>query len=75
MDFLTVTSIGGSTWSFRKDRIEVITNRFFFTEDELKSIPELKGKTSCAIIKLISSEATYYCQDSYDSIMARLMGE
>lgn len=72
MDYLTVTSIGGSLWSFRIDRIELITKRFVFTEDELKSIPELKDKASCAIIKLIGDNVTYYCQDSYDSIMARL---
>ena len=75
MEFLTVTSIGGSIWSFRKDRIELITHRFVFTEDELKHVPELNGRDSCAIIKLIDDEGTYYCQDSYESIMARLTND
>lgn len=39
MEFITVTSLGGSTWSFRKDRIEMVINRFTFTEEESKNIP------------------------------------
>lgn len=73
MDFITVTSIGGSLWSIRKDRIEVITNRFVFSEDELTHIPELTGRQSCAIIKLIGDSSTYYCQDSYESIMSQIV--
>jgi hypothetical protein len=72
MDYLTVTSIGGSIWSFRKDRIELITKRFIFTEEELNRVPELVGRNSCAMIKLIGDDGTYYCQDSYESIMERL---
>ena len=72
MDYLTVTSIGGSIWSFRKDRIELITKRFVFTEEEINNVPELVGRDSCAMIKLIDDDGTYYCQDSYESIMARL---
>ncbi len=75
MDFLTITSIGGNTRSFRKDRIEIIEKRICFTKEELKAIPELNGKESCAIIKLIGSEVPFYCQDSYESIMARMTAE
>lgn len=75
MDYLTVTSIGGSTWSFRKDRIELITNRFAFTEEELKNVPALNGRASCAIIKLMNDSGIYYCQDSYESIMNRLTND
>lgn len=75
MEYITVTSIRGSIWSFRKDRIELITNRFVFSEDELKHVPELEGRSSCAIIKLINDGGTYYCQDTYESIMARLTAD
>lgn len=72
MDFITVTSIGGSVWSFRKDRIEMVSKKYSFTEEEMKSIPELAGKESCAVIQLMSGNAKYFCRDSYESIMERL---
>ena len=73
MDFITVTSIGGSIWSFRKDRIEMVTNKFKFTEEEIRGVPELQGKESCAIIRLIGGNAKYFCRDTYESIMERLL--
>ena len=72
MDFITVTSIGGSVWSFRKDRIEMVTKKFRFTEDEVRSVPELQGVESCAIIRLMGENAKYFCRDTYESIMERL---
>lgn len=72
MGFITVTSIGGSVWSFNKDRIEMVIKRFSFTESELKDIPKLANLDSCAIIHLIGSEANYYCLDSYESIMQKM---
>ena len=74
MSFITVTSIGGSTWSFNKDRIEMVINRRKFKEEELKNIPELNGLEKCAIIRLIGLDREYYCKDSYETIM-KLMGE
>lgn len=75
MDFITVTSIGGSTWSFRKDRIEMVIHRFAFSEEELKNVPQLKDVTSCAIIRLIGLEREFFCKDSYDSIMKKITSE
>lgn len=72
MDFITVKSIGGSTWSFRKDRIEMVSERFKFKENTMEHIPELRGRSSCAIIKLIGNDQEYYCNDSYKSIMELL---
>ena len=72
MEFITVTSIGGSTWSFRKDRIEMVINRFTFSEEEIKNIPEVKNLDSCAIIKLIGVNREFFCKDSYESIMKML---
>lgn len=72
MDFITVKSIGGSTWSFRKERIEMVTERFRFKENEIDRIPELRGRISCAIIKLIGNNQEYYCNDSYKTIMELL---
>lgn len=72
MEFITVTSLGGSTWSFRKDRIEMVINRFTFTEEESKNIPEVKNLDSCAIIRLIGVNREYFCKDSYESIMKML---
>ncbi|SFP03078.1 hypothetical protein SAMN04487852_11369 [Prevotella sp. tf2-5] len=72
MEFITVTSLGGSTWSFRKDRIEMVINRFTFTEEESKNIPEAKNLDSCAIIRLIGDNREYFCKDSYESIMKML---
>ena len=69
MEFITVTSIGGSLWSFRKDRIEMVSKRFKFTQEELNNIPELSERESCTIIHLLGSEIDYFCQDSYESIM------
>lgn len=72
MSFITVTSIGGSTWSFRKDRIEMVIKRFKFPEQDLRTIPELRGLESCAIIRLIGVDSNYYCKDSYEEIMKKL---
>lgn len=72
MDFITVTSIGGSIWSFRKDRIEMVINRQFFSEEDRKQIPDLMDAESCAIIRLIGSNQEFYCKDSYESIMKKL---
>ncbi|MBR5907047.1 MAG: hypothetical protein IKZ50_01475 [Bacteroidales bacterium] len=72
MEFITVTSIGGSTWSFRKDRIEMVINRHAFTEEEIKNIPDLRGMNACAIIRLIDLKEEFFCKDSYESIMKRL---
>ena len=72
MEFITLTSIGGSTWSIRKDRIEMVINRFKFSQQELDSIPELQGMKSCAVIKLIGVDSDYLCRDSYESIMEQL---
>ena len=74
MEFITVTSLGGSVWSFRKDRIEMVSNKFTFSEDEIRSIPELEGRNSCAIIKLMGDNSSYYCQDTYESIMRLFEG-
>ena len=75
MEFITVTSLGGSVWSFRKDRIEMVSNRFTFRSDEIETIPELENRKSCAIIKLIGEESEFFCRDSYDSIMEQLAGK
>jgi hypothetical protein len=72
MSFITVTSIGGSIWSFNKDRIEMVIKRFVFTKDELEHVPQLEGKDSCAIVRLIGIDRDYFCEDSYESIMAKL---
>lgn len=69
MDFITVTSIGGSIWSIRKERIEMITKRFSFSKSELEQIPELEHMASCAIIKVIGDDSLLFCRDSYESIM------
>lgn len=67
-----MTSIGGSIWSFRKDRIEMVLKRFKFTSEELNNIPELRERDSCAIIHLMGSEIDYLCRDTYESIMERI---
>ena len=72
MDFITVTSIGGSIWSFNKDQIEMVIKRFSFSKDDLDSIPQLVGLDSCAIIRLKGLDRDYYCKDSYESIMKML---
>lgn len=72
MDFITVKSIGGSTWSFKKDRIEMVTERYSFKENLIERIPELKDRKSCAIIKLIGNSQEFFCSDSYNSIMELL---
>ena len=72
MVFITVKSVGGSIWSFRKDRIEMVLDRKHFKQEELKTIPELASRDSCAIIKLIGNNAEFYCDDSYESIMAQI---
>lgn len=68
-----MTSIGGSVWSFRKDRIEMVAKKFKFTEEEIRSVPELRGIESCAIIQLMGENAKYFCRDTYESIMERLL--
>ena len=72
MDFITVKSIGGSIWSFRKDRIEIVMKRFSFQDRDVKQMPELRDRDECSIIKLIGQETEFFCEDSYDSIMSRL---
>lgn len=72
MEFITVTSIAGSVWSFRKDRIEMVIKRFDFSEEEKKGAPELKDMDSCAIIRLMENNQEFFCKDSYESIMERL---
>lgn len=72
MDFITVTSIGGSIWSFRKTCIEMVSKKFSFSEQELQSVPELEGRDSCAIIRLVGEDINFFCKDSYESIMERL---
>lgn len=72
MDFITVTSIGGSIWSFRKTCIEMVSKKFRFSEQELKDVPELNGRDSCAVIRLAGENVNFFCQDSYESIMERL---
>lgn len=59
-------------WSFRKDRIEMVAKKYRFTDEEMKSVPELHGKESCAIIRLIGENSQYFCRDTYESIMERL---
>lgn len=72
MDYIEVRSIGGSLWTFRKDRIEMVSQRFTFTEDELKAVPKLREKKSCAIIQLIDRGDQFFCDDTYESIIKRL---
>ena len=74
MDFITVTSIGGSIWSFNKDQIEMVIKRFSFRKDDLDNILQLVGLDSCAIIRLKGLDRDYYCKDSYESIM-KMLGE
>ena len=38
MEFITVKSLGGSIWSFRKDRIEMVSNRFKFDKEEVDNL-------------------------------------
>lgn len=73
MEYITVRSLGGSIWSFRKDRIELVCKRTNFKLDEINNIPDLKGRESCAIIRLIGSAGDYYCDDSYESIMEQII--
>lgn len=77
MDFITVTSIGGSIWSFRKDKIIMVSKRAVssFPKEELSSWPDLRTKESCAIILLDGVNQEFLCRDSYESIMAQLNGE
>ena len=75
MKYITVKSIGGSIWSFRIDRIELVCKRFKFKPEALKNVPELNGRESCAVIKLIGSTTEYYCQDTYESIMEKINQE
>ncbi len=72
MEFISVTSIGGSIWSFRKDRIELVTKRFSFSQKELDMVQELHNLDSCTVIKLIGDDNRYFCRDSYESIMEQL---
>ena len=52
MNFITVKSIKGSIWSFRKDRIMMVSNKFSFTTEQLNNVPELRNMESCAFIRL-----------------------
>ena len=72
MKFITVKSIKGSVWSFRKDHIVMVSKRFTFTSEQLKNIPELKDMESCAVIRLEGDTSEFVCKDSYESIMAQL---
>ena len=74
MEFITVKSLGGSIWSFRKDRIEMVSNRFKFDKEELEDIPVLRKRESCAIIRLMGSDKEFFCDDTYESIMEQLNG-
>ena len=62
-------------WSFRKDRIEMVAKKYKFSEEELRSVPQLQGKESCAVIHLIGENSKYFCRDTYESIMERLEEE
>lgn len=77
MDFITVTSIGGSIWSFRKDKITMVSKRAVstFLEEEFNRWPDLRTKESCAIILLDGVNQEFLCRDSYESIMAQLNDE
>ena len=77
MDFITVTSIGGSIWSFRKDKITMVSKRAVsaFSKEELNRWPDLRAKESCAIILLDGVNQEFLCGDSYESIMAQLNSE
>lgn len=75
MNYITVKSIGGSIWSFKKDRIVMVSKRFTFPEEDMNQWPELKKMKSCAIIRLDCDNANYLCKDSYKSIMAQLEEE
>lgn len=72
MEYITVTSIGGSKWTIRKDRIEMLIKRFKFSKEDIANIPELKAVDSCAIIRLIGLDRDYYCKDTYESIIKKL---
>lgn len=75
MGFITVTSIGGSIWSFNKDRIEMVIKRFNFSKDEIEHVPQLADLESCAIVRLMGLDRDFYCKDTYESIMNQLRGE
>lgn len=75
MEFITVKSIKGSIWSFRKERIVMVSKKFRFTMEQLKDVPELMNMESCAFIRLDCEQAEFACEDSYESIMAQLTGE
>lgn len=72
MDYIHVKSIGGSSWTIRKDQISMIINRKSFTEEDLKSMPELRHRDACAILHLIGESTEYYCEDSYESILNQM---
>ena len=72
MDYIHVKSIGGSSWTIRKDQIAMIINRKYFSEEDLKGMPELKDREACAIIHLIGESIEYFCEDSYESILNQL---
>ncbi len=75
MEFITVKSIKGSIWSFRKDRILMVSKKFSFTTEQLNNVPELRDLESCAFIRLDGEPAEFICKDSYESIMAQLNDE
>ena len=76
MNYITVNSIGGSIWSFRKDRIIMVSKRAVssFPLEEINRWPMLQTMESCAIITMDGNKE-YLCRDSYESIMAQLNGE
>lgn len=72
MEFIHIKSLAGSDWSIRKDQISMIVNRHNFTVDDIKKMPELDGRDSCAIIHVIGDHIEYYCGDSYETIMRKM---
>ena len=72
MDYIHVKSIGGSSWTIRKDQIAMVINRKSFTDEDLKSMPELRYRDSCAILHLVGESIEYYCDDSYETILNQM---
>lgn len=72
MDYIHVKSLGGSSWTVRKDQISMIIKRVSFSGEDVKNMPELKNRESCAILHIIGDPAEYYCDDSYDSILNQM---
>ncbi len=72
MDFIQVKSLGGSLWTIRKDQISMVILRSRFVEEDFKSVPELRNRESCAIIRIIGDSIEYFCDDSYESILKQM---